>query len=220
MKLSLLLKILYFKVKLYRIYIKLKIANCTIVLGKNLAIKNSCFKIKGNGNQLEIQGNNIIEYIEVYINGDYNSIIIGKNVCVNRKLKIHIEDNDCKLFIGKYTTFEDTYFALTENKSQIVVGDDCMFAYDIELKTGDSHSIIDVNTGKRLNYAKDIVIGNHVWIAAHAVILKGVIIPDNSLIASNALVTKRFGISNIIIGGNPAKLIREGITWDRKRINI
>jgi acetyltransferase-like isoleucine patch superfamily enzyme len=54
-----------------------------------------------------------------------------------------------------------------------------MFAYDVELKTGDSHNIIDAITGKRLNHAKTIKIADHLWIGAHTTILKCVSIPEN-----------------------------------------
>lgn len=93
-----------------------------------------------------------------------------------------------------------------------------MFAYDIDLRTGDSHSIIDAHTQKRINYAQNIEIGNHVWIASHVSILKGVRISDNSVVATRAVVTKSFEDENVLIGGTPAKKIKENINWDRQRI--
>lgn len=55
---------------------------------------------------------------------------------------------------------------------------DRMFAYDIEVSTGDSHAITDVITKQRINFAKNIEIGDHVWVAAHVSILKGSVIPN------------------------------------------
>jgi acetyltransferase-like isoleucine patch superfamily enzyme len=93
-----------------------------------------------------------------------------------------------------------------------------LFAYDIDIRTGDSHSIIDTITNERVNHARDVIIGNHVWVAAHVSILKGSYISDNSVIATRALVTKRFEVPNILIGGIPARKIKSNINWDRKRI--
>jgi acetyltransferase-like isoleucine patch superfamily enzyme len=93
-----------------------------------------------------------------------------------------------------------------------------MFAYDIDVRSGDSHSVIDAKTSKRFNFAKNVSIGNHVWVAAHVVILKGVEIPDDSIIATGSIVTKSFFENSILIGGNPAKNIKSGVSWLRARI--
>lgn len=93
-----------------------------------------------------------------------------------------------------------------------------MFAYDIDIRTGDSHSIIDTLTNERINYAQNIHIGNHVWIASHVSILKGVHIADSSVVATRAVVTRSFEEKNILIGGMPAKKLKENIAWDRQRI--
>lgn len=51
-----------------------------------------------------------------------------------------------------------------------------------------------------------ITIGNYVYIGANAVILPGVTIGDNSLIAAGSIVTKSVP-SNVVMAGNPAKVI-------------
>lgn len=93
-----------------------------------------------------------------------------------------------------------------------------MFANYIDLRTGDSHSIIDIVANKRINYAQNIEIGNHVWVASHVSILKGVNILSNSIVATRSVVTKKFYKENILIGGIPANIIKENITWNRNRI--
>ncbi len=93
-----------------------------------------------------------------------------------------------------------------------------MLSYDVDIRTGEAHSIIDLSTNKRINYAKNITIGNHVWVAAHVSILKGSQIPSNSVVATRALVTKKFEKENVLIGGSPAVIIKENINWLRERI--
>lgn len=59
-----------------------------------------------------------------------------------------------------------------------------------------------------LEYAKEVKIGNDVWIGGNAVINPGVTIGDNVVIGSGSVVTK--GIpSNVVAAGNPCKVIRE-----------
>ena len=57
-----------------------------------------------------------------------------------------------------------------------------------------------------------IRIGNHVWIGWGALILKGVTIGDNSVIAAGSIVAKDVP-ANTIVAGNPAKAIRSTTGW-------
>ncbi|NNF98289.1 MAG: acyltransferase [Desulfobacteraceae bacterium] len=53
-----------------------------------------------------------------------------------------------------------------------------------------------------------IRIGNNVWIGMNSVILPGVIIGNNVMIGANSVVTDEVG-SNLIVAGNPLRIIRE-----------
>lgn len=55
---------------------------------------------------------------------------------------------------------------------------------------------------------KGVKIGKRVWIGINATICPNVTIGDNSIIAAGAVVTKSVP-PNVIMGGNPAKIIRE-----------
>ena len=56
-----------------------------------------------------------------------------------------------------------------------------------------------------------ISIGNNCFIGANSVILLGVTLADNIVVAAGSVVTKSFFENNIIIGGNPAKKLQHGI---------
>lgn len=192
--------------------------NNTIDIDKSVILNNCKFDIVGDNNKIEINESSILNGVTFFIRGNNNKIIIGKRVRFNRGGSIWIEDYECEAVIDENTTFEDSHIAVTEPNSKIHIGKDCMFAYDIDLRTGDSHSIIDSISNERINYAQNINIGNHVWIASHVSILKGVNICDNSIVATRAVVTKSFSESNILIGGMPSKKLKENINWDRQRI--
>lgn len=196
----------------------LKGANNVFDIDKSAILCNCTFDIAGNNNKIEISESSILNNVSFYIRGDNNKIRLGRKVRFNRGGSIWIEDVNCEAIIGENTTFEDSHIAVTEPNSKITIGTDCMFAYDIDIRTGDSHSIIDSITNERINYAQNINIGNHVWIASHVSILKGVHISDNSVVATRAVVTKSFVENNILIGGMPAKKLKENINWDRQRI--
>lgn len=189
---------------------QLKIAN-TILL-------NVKFEVTGNNNQILIEDGSILRNVHFFIRGDNHRIHIGKNCRFNVGSLIWFEDNNGYLEIGDGSTVEDVHFAITEPFSEIIVGKNCMFAYDIDIRTGDSHSIIDNTSKKRINYAKNITIGDLIWIAAHSMILKGVSIANNSIVATSSVVTKSFLEENSIIAGNPAIIVKRNIDWKVERI--
>lgn len=158
--------------------------------------------------------------MEFNIWGNDNHIVIGNNVQFNRGGNLWIENNHCELVIGDMTTFEEAHLAVTEDSSKIVIGNDCLFAYDIDVRTGDSHSIIEMGTGRRTNPPQDVIMGDHVWIAAHCSILRGSRIPSGSIVGTRSVVTRNSaGLDgNVLLCGSPASVVRENVTWRRERI--
>lgn len=101
---------------------------------------------------------------------------------------------------------------LSSNK--ILIGRDCQFSYDITIWNTDGHAIFNKD-GICINPVQDVIIGNHVWIGHRVEILKGSVVPDNSVIGACSLINKVFTKSNVILAGIPAKIIKEDIRWDR-----
>lgn len=82
-----------------------------------------------------------------------------------------------------------------------------MFAPGVQLYTA-THPIDPVERNSGLEYAKPITIGNNVWIGGSAIVVPGVTLGDNVVVAAGAVVTKSFP-DNVVIGGNPARVIKE-----------
>ena len=91
-----------------------------------------------------------------------------------------------------------------------------MFATDIIIRLSDFHTIIDNKTNKVINYGKDIIIEDNVWIAQNVTVLKGVNIAKNSVIGVGSVVTKDCNNQNSIYAGIPAKMIKTNIAWLRE----
>lgn len=176
------------------------------------------FNINGNNNQIDIGDNCYLYNVKFYIRGNNHKISIGNNVLFHHGSSIWFEDKCGSLAIGDNTTFEDVHIAVTEPNSTVRIGNDCMFAYDIDIRTGDSHSIIDLKTNKRTNFAKNVSFGNHIWVAAHCLILKGCSIPDGCVVATGSVLTKSIESTDTVVAGNPAKIVKNGISWERERI--
>lgn len=61
---------------------------------------------------------------------------------------------------------------------------------------------------------KPVKVGKNCFIGANAILLPGVELGDHVIVGAGAVVTKSFP-SNVIITGNPAKIVKSGITTAR-----
>lgn len=92
------------------------------------------------------------------------------------------------------------------NMAEVRIRNNCLIGPNVGIYTV-GHKI---NSLERLKagYAKSITIGNNVWIGGHCVIIGGIKIGNNSIIAAGSTVTKNIP-ENTIYAGNPAKEIKE-----------
>ena len=187
-------------------------------LGSRILFRSTRIKCFGTGNKIEIGDYCRFHNVLIEMEGNNNTIHIGAGVMVYEHCYISIKGDNCNIYIDDKTTIGDASLFAEESHTSIRIGKDCMLGRKISISTTDFHSIIDMVTGNRLNPAKDVTIGNHVWIGADVAINKGAFVADNSIVGSNSVVTKRFEESNIILIGMPAKKIREAVTWSRNKL--
>jgi acetyltransferase-like isoleucine patch superfamily enzyme/coenzyme F420-reducing hydrogenase beta subunit len=90
----------------------------------------------------------------------------------------------------------------------ISIGKGCAIARDVLIRDFDAHQML--NAGYEM--AKDVCIGQHVWIGTRAMVLKGVTIGDGAVVAAGAVVTKDVP-AKCLVAGVPAKVIRKNIEW-------
>lgn len=179
-------------------------------------LKRTNISIDGKGNTIEIGSLTKLTDTKIYIKGNNNRIVIGQqNGFAGSSL--WIEDDGNAILIGKHNRFfEGCHLAAIEGTS-IIVGENGLFAPEVQFRTGDSHSILDMD-GKRINPSKDINIGNHVWAGARSAILKGSVVPDDCVIGMSSLVNKSFSEKNCVYAGNPAAKVKSGINWQSERV--
>ena len=174
--------------------------------------------IIGNDNVVEVRKGCFLHGTKIHIRGNNNRIVFDENCNVGKKSSFWMEGNNISIFIGAGTTFTHTiHFCAQEDGVSIEVGKDCMFSNNITVRTSDSHPIYDLQTGERINEAKDVVIGNHVWIAPNTKIMKGAKIDDGVIVGSDTMVNRQVPENSLAVG-HPAKIVKQDIKWTRERL--
>lgn len=90
-------------------------------------------------------------------------------------------------------------------KASIYIGKGVYIAPNVGIITTNHNPL---NLDEHLE-GKDIIIGDNCWIGMNSVILPGVKLGKNTIVGAGAIVTKSYPQGNIILAGNPAKIIRE-----------
>ena len=155
-----------------------------VIYSNNLVIT-----FRGNNNLIKIgEGCNFKVRNTIYFQGDNNIVTIGNNVTL---------DGNTLIVVGEGT--------------KVNIGSDCIFADRVHIRTTDQHGIFD-ETEKRINPAKSVNVGNHVWLGKDAIIMKGVNIGDGAIVGMDSMVTKDVPERSIVVG-KPARVIKNNVHW-------
>lgn len=88
---------------------------------------------------------------------------------------------------------------------KIILGKGSYIAPNVGIITS-NHDL--VNLEKHV-WGKDVVIGKNCWIGMNTVVLPGVVLGDHTIVGAGSVVTKSFKEGNLVIAGNPAKIINK-----------
>nr|WP_221932123.1 hypothetical protein [Pseudomonas mendocina] len=124
----------------------------------------------GRGNVLQIASGSRPVNTTIEFHGDGGWASLGNNFF---KGFIRIGGGS-GVSIGDGVTCTERAFIAASEGAVVKIGDDCMLATGNQIRTDDVHAIYDVRSGERLNPAKNITIGNHVWLALGVKVLGGV----------------------------------------------
>jgi acetyltransferase-like isoleucine patch superfamily enzyme len=140
----------------------------------------------GPSSRLELgRGVSLREGVRLMFEGGGNGAIsIGDDVFVNARSEIRCEQS---ISIGAGTTI----------------------SFDVVIMDTDFHHL-DGSLGR----VAPVVVGEHVWIGARAMVLKGVSIGAGAVVAAGALITRDVP-AGALVAGVPAKVLKTGVTCRR-----
>lgn len=161
---------------------------------------------------LSISKSSKIVGCRILIRGKKNHLVVESGTRL-RNMTIEIIGENCSVKIGRNCMIGDGCYLSVKEGTSLTVGNDCGLSRNVKVMTSDGHPIF--KEGKRINEAKDIVLGSGVWIADNVTILKGSTIGNGSVVGINSTVTKNIPNNSIAVG-NPAKVIENNIEWKDK----
>ncbi len=146
------------------------------------------------------------ENVVVHISSSINNIRLGNSVRVAKR---------CSLFGGNKHVLEIGDFSYVGMNSfidgfnaKVIVGDHVSIAPNVCIVSGSGPNASTIMQRVMPVVKAPVSIGNNTWIGAGVFIMPGVELGECCVVAANSVVTNSFP-SYSIIGGSPAKLIRE-----------
>lgn len=203
-----------------------------------LALFRNSARIQGKRNQIRMASVRANSHLQMNILGDDNELVLNGEL---RHVSINVEGSNNRIVVnaGSFLTWTELTILANDSEitvglnaivrgkpshpnvlltrgepSRIVIGDGCICSYGIEMRTSDSHPILNAQN-ERINLSSDIVLEDHVWIGTRCMVLKGAYIGSGSILAASSVLTRRRIGGNMIAAGIPARVIREGIRWER-----
>lgn len=187
-----------------------------IQIAEDVIVKESKIEILGKNNRVTVESGAVLKGATLTITSDENEILIKKGARFKGRITSKRSGGN-RPIIGERSTFGDVTIILAEGRT-IEIGSDCMFAWSVEVRPTDSHPIFDGDTGERINHAKDICVADKVWVGGKSFLMKGTSIPNGCVVGMGALVTTAFDEERCVIAGNPARVVRSNVTWDREHL--
>jgi acetyltransferase-like isoleucine patch superfamily enzyme len=137
--------------------------------------------------------------------GEASGFTCGKDaqICLGARLTVRPPG---RLTIGD--RFFINHYAIIDCHKQIEIGNDVKVGPHVYV--GDFDHDLGMGSGPEISsetVSQPVSIGNHVWIGAQAVVLKGVTIGEGAVVAAGAVVTHDVPTMTIV-GGIPARVIK------------
>lgn len=179
-------------------------------ISKIVAGRDDYLKLSRNS-LIELSGKLILGANRYGRNGRSSILIMRENTILDVKGNFNfmygadiILFPNSRLILGNHSFINSDCKVRCHNN--ISIGDNCSISHDFTIMDSDVHYL----NGE--NHTAPVIIGNNVWIGTRVTILSGVHVGDNAVIAAGALVNTDVP-SGCLVGGVPAHVIKENITW-------
>jgi len=112
---------------------------------------------------------------------------------------------DSSIAIGSGTAIGNNCSIIAERA--VTIGSRCLIGHCVSIYDSDFHGVNPTERRGHGGVTEAVTLGDNVWLGSHVLVLRGVNIGENSVIAAGAVVVKSIP-PNVLAGGVPAKVIR------------
>jgi acetyltransferase-like isoleucine patch superfamily enzyme len=147
------------------------------------------------------------------------AIVFGEHVSLYAGCSFSIGENG-SCTVGDFTLLNG---ALVMCEDRIEIGSHCLVSWNVGIADGDFHPLdpaqrradaealapyYEGRSERPPLHTARVVIGDNVWIGMNAIVLRGVSIGENSVVAAGSVVTKSVP-PNVVVAGNPAVITKD-----------
>lgn len=134
----------------------------------------------------------------------YNQKVLGYNK--NAYWPVHkssrvVGEQNIYIGVGTFPGFQRNVYI--QGTGKLYFGDYTIIGQNSGVLSG-NHDIYDY----RKLTPRDTEIGSYCWIGMNSVVLGGVVLGDHTIVSAGSVVTKSFPLGYCVIGGVPAKIIK------------
>lgn len=152
----------------------------------NPQLTNTTISFKGFNNLLFCENDVKLTNSSIQFNGN-NSIIYLSST--EHEYKAHIfVFHDSTVFIGKDNNISATLRINVQEAQNVIIGDECIFGPDVNIRTSDAFPVFSKDNHKRINPPRSVIIGDHVWLGHLAYVSRGVKLGSGSIVYNNSNV--------------------------------
>ena len=134
---------------------------------------------------------------------------LGRRIRLGPSSKLVCEDG-ARLEVGDRFEANAGFALYCRNK--VRVGQNVLASWNTTVMDSDWHHITNLE-GHIQNAPGYVEIGDHVWLGAEVMVLKNSHIPANSVVAARTTYYGEFTEQNLLIGGNPPRVLKREIDW-------
>lgn len=174
-------------------------------------------KIEGYSNVVKVGGFNQNSKLRIDVFGNNNRIeLIGGGRLANLHVVIgsNFEANNCTVFIDEgYTCGNGVKVLVYSPKSNVSLGKGCLMESNSVIQIGDYPRLVFDQSDCCLENSSSIKVESDVWIKQNSYLYKNTSVLSGSIVEANSVLADAFKSQNVLIAGNPARVVTEGVSW-------
>lgn len=149
--------------------------------------------------------------ISLLLGGDNQRVFVGVGCGVRSSFHLSHQPT---VFIGDGTTIGPSKFIVSN--ADLKIGADCQIQDDVLVECSHQHQMHDLAAGEPLHeHRSSVSLARHVWVGRRAMLLPGVRIGEGAIVQAGAVVADKVA-PNTLVGGAPARCLRENVAWTRQ----